>query len=169
MRVLVTAASEHGATAEIAEAIGRVLRGRGLDARVVAPGDVEGIDGYDAVVLGSAVYSGRWLAPARELVDRCGPALAARPVWLFSSGPVGDPSRALTRKMGEDPADLAAVREATGARDHRMFAGRLERRHLGLAQRAALTVVRGLEGDFRDWSEIERWAAGIADELGSGA
>ena len=167
MRVLVTAASEHGATGEIAEAIGEALRGRGLDATVVAPDDVDGVEGYDAVVLGSAVYSGRWLPPARALVDRCGAGLARRPVWLFSSGPVGDPSRTLVRKMAEDPVDLAPIREATGARAHRMFAGRLERRHLGLAQRAALSVFRGLEGDFRDWDEIRRWASGIADDLGA--
>jgi menaquinone-dependent protoporphyrinogen oxidase len=54
---------------------------------------VGGLDGFDAVAVGSAVYAGHGLKPARELVDRLGGELAGRPVGLFSSGPVGDPPR----------------------------------------------------------------------------
>jgi menaquinone-dependent protoporphyrinogen oxidase len=116
------------------------------------------------VVLGSAVYAGRWLKPARELVDRSRDALAARPVWLFSSGPVGDPP-----KPEEDPVDVAAIVAATGAREHRVFAGRLVRRQLGFADKAIAVALRVPDGDFRDWAEIRRWSAGIAAALRSGS
>ena len=86
--VLVSAASQHGATAEIALAIGQVLAERGLTVAVIPPGDVGSLDGYDAVIIGSAVYMGHWLDPAKELVNRFHEALTDRPVWLFSSGPV---------------------------------------------------------------------------------
>jgi menaquinone-dependent protoporphyrinogen oxidase len=165
MNVLVAAASRNGATAEIADAIGRALRERGLSVTVAAPERVGDIGGYDAFVLGSAVYTGHWLQPAREFVERIGPLIAARPVWLFSSGPVGDPSRKLVQQMGADPVDLPAVRERTNAREHRMFAGRLVSEHASFAQRVSLHVFRGLEGDFRDWSAIEQWANEIADAL----
>ena len=82
MRVLVTAATRYGATGEIAQAIGEVFTERGWDAMVVPPDQVKAVDSFDVVVLGSAVYAGHWLKPARELVDRCGDALAARPVSL---------------------------------------------------------------------------------------
>ena len=36
------------------------------------------MDAYDAFVLGSTVYMGHWLDPARELVDRHGAVLADR-------------------------------------------------------------------------------------------
>jgi menaquinone-dependent protoporphyrinogen oxidase len=85
MRVLVTAATRYGATGEIAQAIGEVFTERGWDALVVPPDQVKAVDSFDVVVLGSAVYAGHWLKPARELVDRSGDALAARPVWLFSA------------------------------------------------------------------------------------
>jgi len=162
MKVLVTAATKYGATGEIAEAIGEVLREHGLDTTVGPPGDAT-VDGYDAVVLGSAVYAGHWLKPARELVDRAGDALAARPVWLFSSGPVGDPP-----KPEEDPVDVAAIVAATGAREHRVFAGKLVRRQLGFADKAIAVALRVPDGDFRDWPEIRRWAAGIAEALRAG-
>jgi menaquinone-dependent protoporphyrinogen oxidase len=162
MRVLVTAATKYGATEEIAEAIGEVLRERGLDATVGRP-EAATVDGYDAVVVGSAVYAGHWLKPARELVDRQRAALAARPVWLFSSGPIGDPP-----KPEEDPVDVAELATATGAREHRVFAGKLVRRQLGFGDKAIAVALRVPEGDFRDWTEIRAWAAGIADALRAG-
>jgi menaquinone-dependent protoporphyrinogen oxidase len=69
MRVLVTAATKHGATGEIAQAIGEVLAEHGLDTTVLAPEQVDTVNDYDAVVPGSAVYAGHWLKPARELDD----------------------------------------------------------------------------------------------------
>jgi menaquinone-dependent protoporphyrinogen oxidase len=164
MKVLVTAATKYGATGEIAEAIGEVLRERGLDSTVGPPEEATTVDGYDAVVLGSAVYAGHWLKPARELVDRSRDALAARPVWLFSSGPVGDPP-----KPEEDPVDVADLLAATGAREHRIFAGKLVRKQLSFPERAIVSALRVPEGDFRDWTEIRQWAAGIADAIGAGS
>jgi menaquinone-dependent protoporphyrinogen oxidase len=162
MKVLVTAATKHGATGEIAQVIGDALRERGLDPTVLEAEQVDSVDGYDAVVLGSAVYAGHWLKPARELVGRCGDALAARPVWLFSSGPVGDPP-----KPEEDPVDVAEVLAATRAREHRVFAGKLVRKQLAFPERAIVSALRVPEGDFRDWAEITGWAGAIATALRS--
>lgn len=165
MTVLVTAATKHGATGEIAQAIGAALTERGVPAVVLPPEDVRDIGAYDAVVLGSAVYMGHWQPEAMALVDRGAAAWAGRPVWLFSSGPVGDPNRSLTKQMGADPVDLPKVRAATGARDHRVFAGKLERKNLAFRQRMALSLFRGMQGDFRDWDAIRAWSADIADAL----
>lgn len=168
MRVLVTAASKYGATGEIARAIGDVLVERGSDATVSPPEEVASIDEYDAVVLGSGVYAGHRLGPAKEFVDRFGGALAARPVWLFSSGPVGDPSRKMVQEMEEDPVDVAEILASSKARDHRVFAGKIDRKNLSFPERAVLLAFRGLEGDFRDWDEIRGWASEIADALDPG-
>lgn len=90
MRVLVTAASKHGATAEIAVAIAQSIEETGHHAVVARPEEVLSIEGYEAVVLGSAVYAGHWLEESRGFVKRHRAALAELPVWLFSSGPIGD-------------------------------------------------------------------------------
>jgi len=82
MRVLVTAATRYGATDEIAQVIAEVLGEHGLEATLLPPEQVEGVDGYDAVVVGSAVYAGQWLKPARELVERHAGALAGRPAGV---------------------------------------------------------------------------------------
>ncbi|UNX53930.1 flavodoxin domain-containing protein [Georgenia sp. TF02-10] len=162
MNVLVSAASRHGATAEIAEAIGRTLAEAGHAVDVRPPADVTDLAGVDAVVLGSAVYAGSWLAPARELVDRLGAELATRPVWLFSSGPLGDPP------MPAEEIDVSALVRATGARDHRVFPGALDKHKLPFAERAIVRGLRAPMGDFRDFAAVAEWARGIAAELGTG-
>ena len=157
MRVLVTAASRHGTTAEIAEAIAEVLRKASIEVDVLAPEAVDTVDPYDAVVLGSGVYAGHWLAPAKAFVERHEEGLRYRAVFLFSSGPLGDPPKPV-----EDPADVAAIDVATGAMDHRVFAGRLVESELGRAERIVIKVVRAPFGDFREWDDITWWASEIA-------
>jgi menaquinone-dependent protoporphyrinogen oxidase len=157
MRVLVTAASKHGATAEIAQAIGDQLIKSDIDAVVMPIGDVGAIEEYDAVVLGSAVYAGQWLPPAKDFVRAHAGEMATRPVWLFSSGPIGDPP-----KPEDDPVDAAAMVSATAAREHVIFAGRLDKAKLGFAEKAITMALRAPYGDYRQWDLIRSWASGIA-------
>ena len=160
MRVLVTAASRHGATDEIAAAIGAALTQRGLSVTVLPPEQVRTLDPFDAVILGSGVYVGRWLEPARAFAASHRGGLADRPVWLFSSGPIGDPP-----KPDEDPTDIGMILASTGARGHRVFPGRLDRRRLGFGEKLVASAVRAPEGDYRPWPEIDAWADAIAGEL----
>jgi menaquinone-dependent protoporphyrinogen oxidase len=162
MRVLVTAASKHGATAEIAQAIGDVLAGRELDVTVAPVDRVAAVDGYDAIVAGSAVYAGHWLKPAKEFLERHADTLMERQVWLFSSGPLGDPA-----VPEEDPVEVEWLMRETGAVEHRVFAGVLDRDRLSLTERAVAKVVRAPYGDYRDWDDIRAWAAEVAKRLGS--
>jgi menaquinone-dependent protoporphyrinogen oxidase len=83
MKVLVCAASKYGATSEIAQAVADVLTERGCEVTVLTPEKVGAVEEFDAVVLGSAVYLGQWMKPARELAERSAAAMASRPVWLF--------------------------------------------------------------------------------------
>jgi menaquinone-dependent protoporphyrinogen oxidase len=162
MNVLVAVASKYGATSEMAQVIGDALSKRGIEVTVAPIDQVTAVEDYDAVVAGSAVYTGHWLKSAREFVEANAHALAARPTWLFSSGPIGDPP-----KPKEDPVDAAPMLEATAARDHRVFAGKLDKRQLSFGERALVAALRAPEGDFRDWDEIRTWASGIADALGA--
>jgi menaquinone-dependent protoporphyrinogen oxidase len=156
VKVLVTAASKHGSTAEIASVIASVLRATEVDADVIAPEAVTTLVGYDAVVLGSGVYAGHWLEPARRFVRRFRIELADVPVFLFSSGPVGDPPRAT-----QDPGDGSALGASTGAIDHHVFAGRVLRSQLNVFERLVTRVVHA-DGDFRPWDDIADWAKEIA-------
>jgi len=76
--LLVAYASRHGSTQGVAERIGARLRecGAGVGVRRVEDPDLTGIGHYDAVVLGSPVYSRRWLPEADRF--RGGPRRPAR-------------------------------------------------------------------------------------------
>jgi len=160
MKVLVCAASKYGATSEIAQAVADVMAGRGCEVTVLPPEKVGAVEEFDAVVLGSAVYMGQWMKPARELAERSASALAARQVWLFSSGPIGEPA-----KPADDPVDVTKILQATKARDHQIFTGKLVKKDLSFPDRAIVSAIRAQEGDFRDWAQIRDWATGIADAL----
>jgi menaquinone-dependent protoporphyrinogen oxidase len=160
MRILVTAASKHGATEEMAEWIGEAMGTAGAEAVVRQPDDVATLEGFDAVVLGSAVYAGHWLESAKSLADRLGPDLARRPVYLFSTGPAADPL-----KPEGDPADAEPMLVATNAVAHEVFAGRIDRKRLGFGERAIVTALRVPDGDYRDRAAVEAWARQIVTEL----
>ncbi len=161
MRVLVTAASKHGATAEMASAIGTALTDAGLEVEVRPMHELEGVAGYNAVVIGSGVYMGRWMPEASEFVTRHAIELRARPVWLFSSGPVGNPDP----KPEGDPIAIGELVTEIHARGHRTFAGRLDRGRLGIGEKLIVSAVRAPDGDFRDWEAIRGWSGEIAAEL----
>ncbi len=156
MKLLVAVASRHGATAEIAARIAEWLEGEHLDVTLAAAGPRTRVAGFDAVVIGSAVYNGRWHDDARAFIEGHAEALRQVPVWLFSSGPLGDPP--LPADESPDSFDFARLVDAHG---QRCFPGALDKSKLSLAERAVVVTLRAPEGDFRDWDEIRAWAEEI--------
>jgi menaquinone-dependent protoporphyrinogen oxidase len=165
MSVLVAAASKHGGTEEIAARIGADLAEQGLEVDVKKLEDVDDLADYDAFVLGSGIYFGNWVKPARRFIDGHAAELAKRPTWLFASGSiVGDPP------VGDDPNALRAglaerLVETTRAREHKLFGGKLDKSKLGLVERLPVRMAGSREGDWRDWAAVDEWAAAIAHEL----
>ena len=160
--VLVAVASRHGATASIAEEIASVLRRELPEAQVEVrdaadPGD---LTRFDAVLVGSAIYMGRWLPAARHLVESHRAQLAAVPLWMFSSGPLGDPPRPL-----DDLTAVAALGASVAARGHQVFSGRLDPADLRWPERLAVRAVHSPSGDFRDHEAIRAWALQVAADL----
>lgn len=162
MRVLVTAASRHYGTLEIAEAIASGLSDRGIASLALPVEQVTTLQGYAAVVLGSGVYTGRWLGEARRFAQIHASELCLMPVWLFSSGPVGPADHPTPPGT---PADVPVLTRLTRATGHRTFGGRLEMRSLHFAERSLVRMIHAPEGDSRDWDAIDRFAGEIADEL----
>lgn len=165
-RVLVGYASSGGSTRAVAEFIAARLRVHSVLVDAVNLDERPAVDGYDAVVIGSAIH-GRALLPAAEsFVLRHADALRVRPVWLFSlgmgpslRGPIG---RLLRNAV---PPRIAELCELVGPRDYRAFAGVMPRGDSPLLARFLLWLCGGRYGDFRDWPAIDRWTADIASYL----
>ncbi|PZR53208.1 flavodoxin [Xylanimonas oleitrophica] len=157
--VLVAFGSTRGGTAGIAQVVAATLREEGFDVDLRDAGQVVSAEGYDAVVLGGAVYTGRWHRDARAFARRHASVLRHRPLWMFSSGPLDttadDHDLPTVRQAGEIAAALRAV-------GHRTFGGRLSPNPPGVIAKA---VARSHSGDFRNTAQIAAWAREIAAEL----
>jgi menaquinone-dependent protoporphyrinogen oxidase len=174
MRVLVVYASHHGATQGIAERIASTLDRSGITTTLRRVGEVGDLAGYDAFVVGSAAYMFHWLKEATAFVRRNRVVLASHPVWLFSSGPLGTET---TDADGRDvraaaePREFIELRAAIHPCGERIFFGAYDpkQKPIGFMERVTRVMPAARAafpaGDFRDWPEIEAWAADIADEL----
>jgi menaquinone-dependent protoporphyrinogen oxidase len=164
VKVLVAYGSKNGSTAGIADMIASTLRAEGCDVEVAPASEVRDVDGYAAVVLGGALYAGRWHRDARRFARRHATALAERPVWLFSSGPLDSSADTAELPPIAHARDAAQRLRATG---HVTFGGRLAPDARGFIARAMVRNGRG--GDFRNPERIATWAREIATQLRSGA
>lgn len=161
MNILVCYATKHQATRGIAEAIGEALMKDGRRVDVLSIAGPINLGQYDAIIFGSAVYMGKWLPEATTFAHDAARILAEKPLWLFSSGPVGDS----TPPSPFELAEVQAFAREVGARGHRIFAGRLDPHDLSHGQRAIVKMVHAPTGDFRDWAAIGAWAQEIEREL----
>jgi menaquinone-dependent protoporphyrinogen oxidase len=158
-RILVAYASKHNSTAEIAREIGEVLRWQGTHSvDVMSAGKVTSISGYDAVVLGSAVYMGQWMPDAADFLKTFERQLADRPTWIFSSGPTSEGDPTTLTDGWTFPETLQPVADRIHPRDMAIFSGKLNPIQLGLFERFMLKLIRPDVGDFRDWKMIRAWA-----------
>ena len=185
-RALIVHASRHGGSEGIAERIGDVLRASGVDSVVGRAKDLPDPRTFDACVVGAGVYMGSWVPDGIAYLERYASVLAAKPVWIFSSGPLPgsnmEPKHPVT-----DPIELAlgpatgpgsggrrkleAITSRIRPRDHRVFSGAFDpdapAKTLPERFLRILPIGKGIlpAGDFRPWPEIEAWAGEIAAAL----
>jgi menaquinone-dependent protoporphyrinogen oxidase len=176
VKVLVAYASRYGATEEIADRIAATLLRDGFEVTTKQVQDARGLASYHAFVIGSAAYYFHWLRRATAFVRRNHKILAERPVWLFSSGPLGEDAKddqGRDKREATVPQEIAQLYAIIHPRGHRVFFGALDPSRLGLTHRFIFKMIAKRdgallpEGDFRDWNDIERWAHSIAADLKS--
>ncbi|MCI0582105.1 MAG: flavodoxin domain-containing protein, partial [Chloroflexi bacterium] len=155
-------------------------------ATVAAAREMPDPGAYDAVIVGGGVYIGSWVKDGTDYLERYTSALAGRPVWLFSSGPLpgstkeskSDVVDPLENALGpaEGPGSggrrkLAALSDAIRPRGHRVLLGAYDPTDppKGMAERFVrlMPASKGMlpAGDFREWPAIEAWAREIAAEI----
>jgi menaquinone-dependent protoporphyrinogen oxidase len=164
-QILVAYATKYGATAEIAEKIGEVLQQAGLQVDVLPADRARDLSNYQAVVLGSAVYIGRWRKEAVEFLKANETLLADKPVWLFSSGPTGEGDPVELMQGWRFPGKLQPIADRIGPRDIAAFHGAVDVNKLNLIEKWMIKNVKAPAGDFRDWDAVTSWATAIANEL----
>jgi menaquinone-dependent protoporphyrinogen oxidase len=174
MKTVVVYASKYGSTKGIAEFIAEKLRQHGAQADAQEISEVHNLEGYDAFVIGSAVYMTHWLKEAAEFVMRNRAVLASHPVWLFSSGPLSTKTKDAKGRgvlVAAEPKEIAEFNVAINPRDHQVFFGGLDASKLAFGHRMVrkMPAARTLfpEGDFRNWDDIDAWAISIGRSVSS--
>ena len=163
--VLVTYASKHGSTAEIAQSIGETLRQNGFSVDVFPVEQVGIVREYDAVILGSAVYLGRWLKEAVTFLRTSSRSLQDIPLYIFSSGPIGEGDPIEMMDGFTVPKEVKALTASMKLREVKVFHGKIDLRKLTLAELMLFKSVGAQTGDFRKWDAIKLWAQHVSDEL----
>ncbi len=166
MNVLVAYASKYGATREIAQTIADILqkpKRLSVDLQAISSNLV--ITDYDAFVVGSAVYTGRWRPEAETLLQTHKGMLAARHVCLFSSGPTGHDEPQKLLNGWHFPDNLQAVSLSIQPIDVQLFHGNINVEKLSWGELALIQAMGVKRGDFRDWAQITRWANRICRKL----
>ena len=158
MNVLVAYGSKMGGTTGIARAIGNRLEHRGLTVEVAEAGRALDIDGFDAVVVGSALYTGRWRPECVRFVRALADVSYEGPVWVFHSGPLGEDADEPQPIPGQVTGALRELRIV----DAVTFAGHMPERPRGFVARL---MAKNFAGDYRPWDDIDAWADRIADTL----
>lgn len=157
-RILVGYATRTGSTTGVAEAIGTALADRGFAVDVKPLRERPGLDGYDGVVLGSAINGAAWLPEAMSYLESNADVLRTMPVAGFCVHSMnGGPDAKQTKKR---TAYLDKVRAAVPLCDEGFFLGKgPDPEDTSLIARWAFKAFGGSgEGDMRDWSKIRAWA-----------
>ncbi len=168
-KILVTYASRAGSTAGVAEKIGKILRDLGEVAEVKPMKEVTDLSDYDAVVAGSPIQASAWLPEAMEFMRRYQAVLSEKPFATFTL------CMTLAMKKGVEYRPtisewIAPVRSLARPVSEGIFAGVLDLKKVpgaGDRLKFKLSILFGVwhEGDFRNWHEIEKWAAGLPELL----
>jgi menaquinone-dependent protoporphyrinogen oxidase len=166
VHVLVTYVSPHGSTRGVAERIATRLRENAVSVDCVPIHAAPEVADYDAAVVGSAIHDQAWLPEASRFLATHATELVVRPVWLFSVGMPGALARPLRKlAMREGPKAVAPFTAMVRPQGTRLFSGVVSKQQFPRVSRVALRLMGGRYGDFREWPEIDAWAAEISARL----
>jgi len=159
MSILVVYGSNRGGTEGLGQMVADGLRRLGFTVEVSDARGVKRVAGYEAVIVGGALYAGRWHPDARRFVKRNQQELRTVPTYFFSSGPLD--GSAVT---GDIPPvrGVRALMQRVGARAHVTFGGRLAPDAQGFP---AAAMAKKLSGDWRDPEHVEAWVKATASDI----
>jgi menaquinone-dependent protoporphyrinogen oxidase len=154
-KILVTYASRYNSTGEVAQAIADQLTARGEIVDLIPVKKVERLEGYKAVVLGSAIRMGSWLPEAVSFVKGHQTELAKLKTAYFTvclTLSEDNPQNRATATAYLDP-----VRAIYKADEEAYFGGKTDPKVMTFFDRTIMKMIKAQAGDFRKWDVIRSW------------
>jgi len=162
--VLVAYASRYGSTQEVAEAVAATLRECGLEVKLLPMREVRTVEGYGAVVLGTALYMFHLHKDARRFLSRHRDGLMQRPVAIFAMGPINNVEKEWQGVREQLAKELAQFPWFTPVA-HEIFGGVFDPAKLRFPYNLIPALRRLPASDIRDWTAIRDWANNLAVKL----
>lgn len=165
-KVLVTYATKHGSTQEVAEAVSKTLREHGLAVDLQSMRRVRALDGYSAVVLGAPLYMFHWHKDALRFLARHKKALMERSVAVFGGGPTAteDSDGDWEEVQKHFDAELAKFPWLSPL-SVELVGGRFDPARLRFPYSLIPALCHMPASDLRDWAAIHSWASNLALQL----
>jgi menaquinone-dependent protoporphyrinogen oxidase len=180
VKTLIVFGTRYGATTGTSEEIAQVLRGKGLDVKVVnaRKEKIRDISEYELIIVGSGMQMGKWTGEADDFLRSFHNELERKKLALFVSS-----MKTVSEREGKT-ADVAASRKV--ALDDKVaqynlhpialgfFGGVLDFNKMNFLFRRTMGFLKPqLEKDgfqevqpgvyeLRDWDEIRKWARELA-------
>ena len=176
-KILIAYDTIHGSTAQIAARIGDDLCDMGFKVDVKWVGDVTGVEGYDGIIVASAIYKFNWLPDAKAFLEKYKTQLNAKKTALFIDGASmsqdSPETRAAVQKSFVDPI-LEKYFETTPVAIG-LFGGAFDltrKNEYTLFEKVVLRIL-GLilrlpdkkMADWRNWDTINAWAVEVGDQM----
>jgi menaquinone-dependent protoporphyrinogen oxidase len=163
-KILVAYGTRAGSSAEVADAVGKKLAQGGAAVDVMSVKNVNDLNGYSAVVLGSAIRAGKVLPEILDFVKAHKGDLHKLPVAYFVVGMTlrdDTPEKRKTVDAYLDPLRAEIIPVDVG-----LFAGKMDYSKLGFSEKFIIkNIIKVPEGDLRNWQEINNWAAKLLPKL----
>jgi menaquinone-dependent protoporphyrinogen oxidase len=166
-KILVAYGTYVGSTEGVAERIGKTLLGDDIAVDIKSAKQVSSLEGYNAVILGSAIRAGQLHADVLSFLKTFRSQLAALPVAYFVvclTMQSDTPENRCTVEAYMNPAREAAPDvQPVGIG---LFPGALDMKKLAFPLRLILKAMKAKPGDYRDMQKIDQWVSEIKPQLG---
>jgi menaquinone-dependent protoporphyrinogen oxidase len=165
-KILVTYASTHGSTEEIAGVIAETLRNRGLAVDLQPIRNVHSLAGYRAVLLGAPIYIFKWHKDALRFLTRYQTMLTDDlPIAIFAGGPFGTGAEEEWQEIRIRFDQTLEKFPWLKPLSVQIFGGRFDPAKLHLPYSLIPALRQMPPGDLRDWDAIRTWADSLAVQL----
>ncbi len=117
------------------------------------------------MVLGSAIYYGRWRKGAVKFLKKFKEKMSSIPIWFFSSGPIGEGDPLEQLDGWTFPPLQQEIADLIGPQDVTVFHGKLDETKLSRIEKKIMEAMDTPSGDYRDWQMVDEWTSRIVEVI----
>ncbi len=172
MKILLTFSSGYGTTREVSEEISKILKGEKTEVDIQSIDDVQSIESYDCVIVGSSVRADKPLANVRDFFSINNIALRKKKVAVFAVCLLANNEEGREKVKQEYLTPFLEKYPEIHPIEIEAFGGKIDFDKLNPVMQSLMKRVLEKTGlptegsiDTRDWDFIKNWAKKVKAQL----